>query len=118
MRIFIEYAPAGGNEAAGKISGHVRTKVTVYLRTIRSGDNIQATDNLSAEVRQNILRQAIEEKQLSVNDILNLLEMQIHLHSGKENYGNVVKKWKEDSDFVKGYGIESGRKKRITSLKA
>lgn len=39
MRIFIEYAPAGGNEAAGKISGHVRTKVTVYLRTIRSGDN-------------------------------------------------------------------------------
>ena len=39
MRIFIEYAPAGGNEAAGKISGHVRTKVTVYFRTIRSGFN-------------------------------------------------------------------------------
>ena len=46
MRIFIEYAPAGGNEAAGKISGHVRTKVTVYLRTIRSGDNNLAHDEI------------------------------------------------------------------------
>ena len=45
MRIFIEYAPAGGNEAAGKISGHVRTKVTVYLRTIRSGDNNKTIKN-------------------------------------------------------------------------
>lgn len=39
MRIFIILAPAGGRDAAGIISGHTRTKVTVYLWTICSGDN-------------------------------------------------------------------------------
>jgi len=55
MRIFIEYAPAGGNEAAGKISGHVRTKVTVYLRTIRSGDNTSFDDSCKYRPEKSIV---------------------------------------------------------------
>ena len=81
------------------------------------GYNVQASHNLSDEERQNILLKAIEEKKVSENEILNLLELQIHLHSGDTKYGNAIEKWKKDSEFVKSFGKESGRMKRITSIK-
>ena len=80
------------------------------------GYNVQASNNLSAEERQQILKRAIEEKRISVNEILNLLEMQIALHSGRGSYINAIEKWKEDSDFVKEYGIDSGRIKKISEI--
>lgn len=80
------------------------------------GYNVQASNNLSAEERQQILKRAIEEKRISVNEILNLLEMQIALHSGRDSYSNAIDKWKEDSNFVKEYGIESGRIKKISKI--
>ena len=63
------------------------------------------------------LVKAIEEKKVSENEILNLLELQIHLHSGDTKYGNAIEKWKKDSEFVKSYGKESGRTKRISSIR-
>ena len=80
------------------------------------GYNVQASSSLTDEERQNILKRAIEEKKISENEILNLLELQIHLHSGDAKYANAVEKWKRDSAFVKSYGIESDRIKRISSI--
>lgn len=77
------------------------------------GYNVQAAANMTAAQRQEILRKAVEEKGVSVNEILNLLELQIRLHSDRKSYQSAVDKWKEDSDFVKSYGIGSGRLKRI-----
>ena len=77
------------------------------------GYNVQAAANMTAAQRQEILRKAVEEKGVSVNEILNLLELQIRLHSDRESYQSAVDKWKEDSDFVKSYGIGSGRLKRM-----
>ena len=82
----------------------------------KMGYNVQATTNLSTGERQEILRRVIDEGALSVNEILNLLEMHIHLHDGKEKYGNAEIKWKDDAEFVKKYGTNSGRKKNITEL--
>ena len=81
------------------------------------GYNVQASSGLNDEERQDILKKAISEKIISENEILNLLELQIHLHSGDAKYRNAIEKWKKDSDFVKSYGIESGRTKRISSIK-
>jgi hypothetical protein len=80
------------------------------------GYNVQASANLSTEERQQILKKAIEERKISVNEIINLLELQINLHSGNERYANAVEKWKEDADFVKDYGINSGRIKRVSHI--
>lgn len=80
------------------------------------GYNVQASTNLSTEERHQILRRAIEEKKISENEIINLLELQINLHSGNERYANAVEKWKEDADFVKDYGINSGRIKRVSHI--
>lgn len=80
------------------------------------GYNVQASENLSSEERHQILKKAIEEKKISVNEIINLLELQINLHSGNERYANAVEKWIEDSLFVKSYGINSGRNKQISSI--
>jgi len=80
------------------------------------GYNVQASENLSSEERHQILKTAIESNQISVNEIVNLLELQINLHSGNERYANAVEKWKEDSSFVKSYGIKSGRNKWISSI--
>ena len=84
---------------------------------LEEATNVQASHNLSDEERQNILLKAIEEKKVSENEILNLLELQIHLHSGDTKYGNAIEKWKKDSEFVKSYGKESGRTKRISSIR-
>lgn len=78
------------------------------------GYNVQAAVNMTSAERQEILRTAIEQKKVSVNEILNLLELQIRLHSDRENYSNAVEKWKEDAGFVKSYGINSERIKRMT----
>lgn len=80
------------------------------------GYNVQASENLSSEERHQILKRAIEEKKISVNEIINLLELQINLHSGNERYANAIEKWIEDSLFVKSYGINSGRNKQISSI--
>ena len=80
------------------------------------GYNVQASEDLSSAERHRILKTAIEDKKIPVNEIINLLELQINLHSGNEKYANAVEKWKEDSDFVKSYGINSGRNKRIHSI--
>ena len=81
------------------------------------GYNVQASCNLTIAERQSILKKAIEEKAISVNAILNLLELQIHLHSSDDKYITAVEKWKEDSDFVRQYGLQSGRIKHITDIK-
>ena len=80
------------------------------------GYNVQASENLSSEERHQILKTAIEGKKISVNEIVNLLELQINLHSGNVRYANAVEKWKENSSFVKSYGIKSGRNKQISSI--
>ena len=77
------------------------------------GYNVQAAVNMTAVERKELLRNAIEQKKISVNEILNLLELQIRLHSDRANYGNAIEKWKEDADFVKSYGINSGRIKQM-----
>lgn len=79
------------------------------------GYNVQAAVNMTASERQEILRIAIEEKKVSVNEVLNLLELQIRLHLDRGNYRNAVDKWKEDAEFVKSYGINSGRIKLMTN---
>ena len=56
-------------------------------------------------------------KKISENEILNLLELQIHLHAGDAKYANAIEKWKRDFDFVKSYEIESGKIRTITSIK-
>ena len=81
------------------------------------GYNVQASSNMSAKERQNILKKAIEEKKISENEIINLLELQIHLHSGDLRYRKAIEKWKEDSAFVKTYGLQSGRIKDISSIR-
>jgi hypothetical protein len=80
------------------------------------GYNVQSSENLSTETRHQILRTAIDDRKISVNEILNLLELQINLHSGTERYANAVEKWKEDADFVKSYGLDSGRIKRVSEI--
>lgn len=80
------------------------------------GYNVHASENLSSEERHQILKTAIESKKISVNEIVNLLELQINLHSGNERYANAVEKWKEDLSFVKSYGIKSGKNKQISSI--
>lgn len=80
------------------------------------GYNVQASENLSTEARHQILRTAIDNEKISVNEILNLLELQINLHAGTERYANAVEKWKEDADFVKSYGLDSGRIKRVSEI--
>ena len=81
------------------------------------GYNVQAAANMTSVERQEILRIAIEEKKVSVNEILNLLELQIRLHLDRDNYRNAVDKWKEDAEFVKSYGINSGRIKYMGNMK-
>lgn len=80
------------------------------------GYNVQASVNLSTEERHQILKRAIEDKKITENEIINLLELQINLHSGHERYSNAVEKWKEDVDFVKANGINSGRIKRVSQI--
>ena len=80
------------------------------------GYNVQAAANMTSVERQEILRRVIEQKKVSVNEILNLLELQIRLHSDRENYRNAVEKWKEDADFVKSYGKNSGRVKYMNDI--
>ena len=39
-----------------------------------------------------------------------------HKYFALKSYMNAVKKWKEDSEYVKKMGIKSDRTKRITKL--
>ena len=69
------------------------------------------------EERQDIIKNAIEEKKTTVDEIINLLEMEIRLHEKNERYEKAVEKWKEDAEFVKGYGVNSGNNRRIKVIK-
>ena len=64
------------------------------------GYTVNSKDNLSSQVRQGILRRAIEGGML-VSDILQFLESQINM---KGKYPDVVAKYKCDYAFVENYG--------------
>ena len=77
------------------------------------GYNVQASNNLSFDERKEILDRIIDDKAMSIHSMINLLEMQIHLHRKKRNYSSAVSKWEMDVDYLKGYGISSGREKHL-----
>lgn len=77
------------------------------------GYNVQASNNLSFDDRKEILDRIIDDKAMSIHSMINLLEMQIHLHRKKRNYSSAVSKWEMDVDYLKGYGISSGREKHL-----
>ena len=80
------------------------------------GYTVNSVLSLSAEERKKILSEAIEDMGVPVNDVLNLIELQIHLHENDIRYTSAVEKWKEDAAFVKTYGLNSNREHYINEI--
>ena len=81
------------------------------------GYNVQASINLSDNERKAILDKIIDEDAMPIHFIINLLEMEIHLHKNKINYANAVSKWKTDAEYLKNYGVLSGSERRLVEEK-
>ncbi len=78
------------------------------------GYNVQLSKNLSFDERKEILDRIISDKAMSIHNIINILEMEIHLNRRKRNYSNAVSKWEMDVDYLKNYGISSGREEYLS----
>lgn len=81
-------------------SGYHKWAETSLLRSY--GYSVNAQDNLSEDERKRILAFVVENKIMSVNDIINFLEWLMHRNSSKNFYAARLK-WNEDIEFLRKY---------------
>ena len=81
-------------------SGYHNWAETSLLRSY--GYSVNAQDNLSDNERERILAFIIENKIMSVDDIINFLEWLVH-RNPSENFYLARLKWNKDIEFLRKY---------------
>lgn len=80
------------------------------------GYNVHEKYHLSDRERQEILSTAIENKNISIHEILDLLNWLIRTRKTQSKYANAVEKWKRDKEFVSNYKVENREIKNINTI--
>ena len=80
------------------------------------GYTVDAERDLSVDIRQSILRQALDKELFEVHDILNYLNWLIKTREPQVKYRSAVEKWKEDMKFVESYKEEIREKIKVDSI--
>ena len=80
------------------------------------GYTVEAERDLSVDVRQKILREALDKKLFEIHDMLSYLNWLIKTREPQVKYRSAVEKWKEDMKFVESYKEEIREKIKVDSI--
>lgn len=77
------------------------------------GYTVDAERDLSVDVRQKILRKALDKKLFEIHDVLSYLNWLIKTREAQVKYISAVEKWKDDMKFVESYKEEIREKIKV-----